>query len=95
MTRTYDVSSTFVHTIEADHGTAQEVLATIDPMRSLADRLRARGEQPVAVSADALQVYRGLEVLTGAASTAEQERLEHRLVSFLPVGETFSAGRYA
>jgi hypothetical protein len=43
MTRTYDVSSTFVHTIEADHGTAQEVLATIDPMRSLADRLSALG----------------------------------------------------
>ena len=28
-------------------------------------RLRARGERPVAVSADALQVYRGLEMLTG------------------------------
>jgi hypothetical protein len=43
MTRRYDVSSTFVHTIEADHGTAQEVLASIDPMRSLADRLSALG----------------------------------------------------
>ena len=31
-------------------------------------RLRAEGEEPVAVSADALQVYRGLEVLTGAAT---------------------------
>jgi hypothetical protein len=43
MTRTYDVSSTFVHTIDADHRTAQVVLATIDPMRSLADRLSALG----------------------------------------------------
>ncbi|HEY7603245.1 MAG TPA: hypothetical protein VH760_03200 [Gaiellaceae bacterium] len=43
MTRTYDVSSTFVHTIDADHGTAQEVLAGIDPMHSLADRLSALG----------------------------------------------------
>ena len=43
MTRTYDVSSTFVHTIDTDHGTAQEVLASIDPMRSLADRLSALG----------------------------------------------------
>jgi hypothetical protein len=43
MTRTYDVSSTFVHTIDADHGTAQEVLAGIDAMRSLADRLSALG----------------------------------------------------
>jgi hypothetical protein len=43
MTRMYDVSSTFVHTIDADNGTAQEVLASIDPMRSLADRLSALG----------------------------------------------------
>jgi tRNA dimethylallyltransferase len=62
---------------------------------ALGERLRARGEDPVAVSADALQVYRGLEVLTGVASAEEQARLEHRLVSFLPVTETFSAGQYA
>jgi tRNA dimethylallyltransferase len=62
---------------------------------ALAERLRARGEEPVAVSADALQVYRGLEVLTGAATAAERARLEHRLLSFLPVTETFSAGEYA
>ena len=57
--------------------------------------LRAGGEDPVAVSADALQVYRGLETLTGVASHAEREQLEHRLVSFLAVQESFSAGRYA
>ena len=62
---------------------------------ALADRLRARGERPVAVSADALQVFRGLETLTGVASPAEQERLEHRLVSVLPVSASFSAGEYA
>jgi tRNA dimethylallyltransferase len=49
----------------------------------------------VAVSADALQVYAGLETLTGAASAAERARLEHRLVGFLPVSETFSAGAFA
>jgi hypothetical protein len=43
MTRSYDVTSTFVQTIDADPGTAQEVLATIDPMRSLVDRLAALG----------------------------------------------------
>ena len=37
---------------------------------ALADLLRAAGEDPVAVSADALQVYRGLETLTGAATAA-------------------------
>ena len=62
---------------------------------ALAERLRARGEDPVAVSADALQVYAGLETLTGVASPAERARLEHRLVSFLPLDATFSAGQYA
>ena len=61
----------------------------------LAERLREREEDPVAISADALQVYRGLELLTGAATREEQERLEHRLLSFVPVTETFSAGQFA
>jgi tRNA dimethylallyltransferase len=62
---------------------------------ALAERLRAAGEDPVAVSADALQVYRGLEVLTGAATTEERTRLEHRLLGFLAVTETTSAGAFA
>jgi tRNA dimethylallyltransferase len=62
---------------------------------ALAARLRAVGEDPVAVSADALQVYVGLERLTGVASPAEQALLEHRLVSFLPLDASFSAGQYA
>jgi tRNA dimethylallyltransferase len=62
---------------------------------AVAERLRGRGEEPVAVSADALQVYRGLEILTGVASAQERAALEHRLVSFLPLDATFSAGEYA
>jgi tRNA dimethylallyltransferase len=62
---------------------------------ALGQRLRAAGEDPVAVSADALQVYAGLEILTGAATAAERAQLEHRLLSFLPVDATFSAGQYA
>jgi tRNA dimethylallyltransferase len=62
---------------------------------ALAERLRARGERPVAVSADALQVYRGLEVLTGVAGAAQRARLEHRLVAFLPVDARFSVAEYA
>jgi tRNA dimethylallyltransferase len=62
---------------------------------ALAEELRRRGEDPVAVSADALQVYRGLETLTGVASRAEQRRLEHRLVSCVPLDASFSAGQYA
>jgi tRNA dimethylallyltransferase len=62
---------------------------------ALADLLRGRGEDPAAVSADALQVYTGLELLTGVASAHERARLEHRLVAFLPVDATFSVGQYA
>jgi tRNA dimethylallyltransferase len=61
----------------------------------LARGLRRLGEQPVAVSADALQVYQGLETLTGAATAAERAKLEHRLVSVVPVNASFSAGQYA
>jgi tRNA dimethylallyltransferase len=62
---------------------------------ALAELLRERGEDPVAVSADALQVYRGLETLTGAATPDEQAQLEHRLLSFVDPRETFSAGEFA
>jgi tRNA dimethylallyltransferase len=62
---------------------------------ALARLLRERGEDPVAVSADALQVYRGLETLTGAATRDEQAQLEHRLLSFVDPRDTFSAGDFA
>ncbi len=62
---------------------------------AIAKALRLRGEDPVAVSADAMQIYTGLEILTGAATAEEQAELEHRLLSVLPVGESCSAGRYA
>ena len=61
----------------------------------LARGLREIGERPVAVSADALQVYVGLETLTGAAGPGERAELDHRLISFLPVDASFSAGQYA
>ena len=61
----------------------------------LANLLRERGEDPVAVSCDAIQVYRGLAVLSGAPTATEMQRLEHRLVGTVPVSEEFSAGRFA
>ena len=61
----------------------------------LARRLRVLGERPVAVSADALQVYQGLETLTGAANARERAELDHRLISLLPVDARFSVGEYA
>ena len=62
---------------------------------ALAERIRARGGRPVAVAADALQVYAGLEILTGVADAAQQARLEHRLVSFVPLDARFSVAEYA
>jgi tRNA dimethylallyltransferase len=84
----------------AGHGT--EVIALFGPTGvgktdvaiALADLLRVRKERPVAISADALQVYRGLETLTGAATPREQARLEHRLLSFVPVESEFSVGEF-
>jgi tRNA dimethylallyltransferase len=61
---------------------------------ALAELLRERGQDPVAISCDALQVYEGLGTLTGVASASERELLEHRLVGFVPVTQPFSVGDY-
>ena len=61
---------------------------------SLAEQLRERGEDPLAISCDALQVYEGLGTLTGVATAAERARLEHCLVGFVPVQQPFSVGDY-
>lgn len=61
---------------------------------ALAEKLRERGEEPVAISCDALQVYEGMERLTGVATAQERARLEHRLVGFVPVTQPFSVGDY-
>ena len=59
---------------------------------AVAGFLRERGEDPVAVSADAIAIYEGLDVL---AAKPAPDQLEHRLVSCVPIEEEFSAGRYA
>jgi tRNA dimethylallyltransferase len=48
----------------------------------------------VAISADALQVYRGLETLSGAAGAEDQARLEHRLLGIVPATDAFSVGEF-
>ena len=62
---------------------------------AVAEALRGLAEDPVAVNCDSIQVYRGLETLSGAADEEQRGRLEHRLLSFVGPGEEFSAGRYA
>jgi tRNA dimethylallyltransferase len=61
----------------------------------LAHLLRADGEDPIAISCDAVAVYRGLETISGAPSAAERRLLEHRLVGIADPDEEFSAGRFA
>jgi tRNA dimethylallyltransferase len=60
----------------------------------LARLLRERGADPVAINCDALQVYEGLDVLTGAASAEEQAVLPHQLLGIVPVTEDFSIHEY-
>jgi tRNA dimethylallyltransferase len=61
---------------------------------ALAEELRKRDVESVAISCDALQVYEGLATLTGVASPEEQSKLEHRLLGFVPVNRPFSVGDY-
>lgn len=61
---------------------------------ALAGLLRAAGEEPVAINCDALQVYEGLNVLTGAATAEEQAVLPHELLGIVPVTEDFSIHEY-
>jgi tRNA dimethylallyltransferase len=61
----------------------------------LAALLQRRGEDPVAVSADAYQVYDVLDVLVAKPSAEQLDLLEHRLISSVPVEEEFSVAQFA
>lgn len=61
----------------------------------LAELLRQRGEDPVAVSVDSMQVYAELPILTGAPTALEQSQLQHRLVGHVSVGENYDVARHA
>jgi tRNA dimethylallyltransferase len=47
------------------------------------------------VSADALQVYRGLDIGTAKPTPEERRRVRHHLIDVAEPGEPFSAGEYA
>ncbi len=61
----------------------------------LANLLRERGDRPVAVSADAYQLYEGLDELVAKPGPEQLERLEHRLVSVVAVQQPFSVAQFA
>lgn len=60
----------------------------------LAHLLRERDQEPIAINCDALQVYEGLDVLTGAATAEEREVLPHELLGIVPVTADFSIHEY-
>lgn len=62
---------------------------------ALAQRLRARGEDPVAVSVDSMQVYRELPIITGAPTAEQQVLLEHRLIGSISVADRYDVARHA
>ncbi len=62
---------------------------------ALAKILRTRGEDPVAVSVDSMQVYRELPILTGAADHEEQQALEHRLIGHVSVADSYDVATHA
>jgi tRNA dimethylallyltransferase len=61
----------------------------------IAELLRERGEDPVAISVDSMQVYRELPIVTGAPTAEEQARLEHRLVSVVSVADAYDVATHA
>jgi tRNA dimethylallyltransferase len=46
------------------------------------------------IGADAYQVYRGLEILTGQPTSEMLSAVPHHLIGFLPPTEVFGAGRF-
>lgn len=46
------------------------------------------------ISADSMQVYRGMDIGTAKATLAERERIPHHLIDLVEPGETFSAADY-
>ncbi|MBJ7473260.1 MAG: tRNA (adenosine(37)-N6)-dimethylallyltransferase MiaA [Solirubrobacteraceae bacterium] len=60
----------------------------------VAQKLRAAGQNPVAIGVDALQVYDGLPLITAQPTPDEHSELEHRLVGFVPLTETWSVAQH-
>jgi tRNA A37 N6-isopentenylltransferase MiaA len=46
------------------------------------------------ISADSMQIYHGLDVITNKANVSEMASVPHHLMSFLPVGEEYDVGRF-
>ncbi|NUM54528.1 MAG: tRNA (adenosine(37)-N6)-dimethylallyltransferase MiaA [Candidatus Hydrogenedentes bacterium] len=74
-----------------------QILAVVGPTASgktaLAIELAERLDTEI-VSADSMQVYKGMEIGTGAPTPQERARVRHHFVGFLDPGTAFSAGEF-
>ncbi|MBP7427820.1 MAG: tRNA (adenosine(37)-N6)-dimethylallyltransferase MiaA [Candidatus Hydrogenedentes bacterium] len=75
----------------------KNVIAVVGPTASgktaLALELARRLDSEI-ISADSMQVYRGMEIGTAAPTPGELARAKHHFVGILEPGEEFSAGRF-
>jgi len=73
------------------------ILAVVGPTASgktaLAIELAERLDTEI-ISADSMQVYKGMEIGTGAPTPEERARVKHHFVAFLDPGTQFSAGEF-
>ena len=61
---------------------------------SLAERLASVGIETVLIAADSMQLYQGLELVSGAANPEQRARADHRLLGCVPINEEFSVAQY-
>ena len=73
------------------------ILAVVGPTASgktsLAIELALRLGTEI-ISADSMQVYKGMEIGTAAPTQADQSRVKHHFISFLEPDQAFSAGEF-
>ncbi|MBR6903109.1 MAG: tRNA (adenosine(37)-N6)-dimethylallyltransferase MiaA [Clostridia bacterium] len=60
----------------------------------LAVKLAHKFSSPV-ISADSMQIYRGMHIASAAPDESEMQGVEHKLLEFLPYGTQFSVSDYA
>ncbi len=78
-------------------GSAIDILAVVGPTASgksslalsLAERLNTE-----IISADSMQIYRGMEIGTAAPTPEERARVRHHFVGVIEPGQPFSAGAF-
>ncbi len=62
---------------------------------ALSERLAGAGRGSVLIAADSMQLYQGLELISGAASSEQRARADHRLLGCVPIDEEFSVAQYS